>query len=316
MFKNILVPLDGSPLAEAALPYARALVARTGARLTLVRAAHYASLLGDVAVDQYRAVEQAEDYLAQLAERLEFEGLRAEARVPFGGSAAEWIVEESEIRKADLIVMATHDRIGPDRWLHGSVAEAVVHHSTIPVMLVQSTEADLFARRFQADRPVLIVPLDGSELAESAFLVAQKLAKATAARVVLLGVVPEPGQLVAGEGGAIVTYTGAQHAELEANAWAYLEGSVGRVATSGIVVDTAVRFGDAATEIAAAARECGAAAVVMATHGRTGVLRSILGSVAGGVLHHSSGAVVLVRAPALRAAEEPAIASAAAMPAD
>src|ERR1051326_1951099 len=122
MFKNILVPLDGSLLAEAALPYAKALAARTGGRLTLVRAAHYASLLGDKAVEQHRSVEIAEDYLERQVERLAAEGYTGQAAVPFGGSTANWIVEEADIRGAELVVMATHDRVGADRWLHGRVA--------------------------------------------------------------------------------------------------------------------------------------------------------------------------------------------------
>src|SRR5579859_3127600 len=92
MFENILVPLDGTALGEAALPYARALVAKTGASLTLVRAAHYASLLGNVAINQYRVVEQAEDYLRQQVDELAARGVHARAAVPYGGSAADWIV--------------------------------------------------------------------------------------------------------------------------------------------------------------------------------------------------------------------------------
>jgi nucleotide-binding universal stress UspA family protein len=315
MFKNILVPLDGSPLAEAALPFARALAARTGAGLSLVRAAHYASLLGDAAVDQYHAIQRSEDYLALLVDELAASGLNVQARVPFGGSAAEWIVEECDLQRADLIVMATHDRLGPDRWLHSSVAEAVVHHSTIPVMLVRSAGAEDFAKRFAAQEPALVVPLDGSELAEAALPIARDLANAAGARVVLVGVVPKAGQLIAGHDGAIVTYTGSKLAELEANAWAYLESGVGQLAACATSVEAVVRSGNAATEIAAAARDYRVAAVVMATHGRTGVSRSILGSVAGGVLRQSSGPVVLVRRQELRPAEEPAIAQSAAAPA-
>src|SRR5690242_11122487 len=131
MFKHILVPLDGAPLAEAALPYAKALAARTDGCITLIRAAHYASLLGDMAVEQHHSVELAEEYLDAQVERLAANGYVAQAAVPFGGSTANWIVEEADIRHADLVVMATHDRVGADRWLHGSVAEAVVHRSSI-----------------------------------------------------------------------------------------------------------------------------------------------------------------------------------------
>jgi nucleotide-binding universal stress UspA family protein len=293
VLEKILVPLDGSPLAEAALPYAKAIASRAGASLVLVRAAHHTSFFGDGAVDQQRAISQAEDYLTLLADGLTTEGFLVQTGVPFGGSPAEWIVEESEIRHVDLIVMATHDRIGPDRWVRGSVAEAVVHRSTVPVMLVRATDAGQLARRFEAEQPVLIVPLDGSDVAESALPIARELAQAIGARVVVAGVVPKPGQFVAGQAGAIVTYAGSEHAQLVADAWAYLESSAGGLGTMVTSVETVVRYGDAAVEVAAVAREYAAAAVVMATHGRTGLVRSILGSVAGGVLHHSTCPVVL-----------------------
>src|SRR5437763_9002736 len=146
MFKNMLVPLDGSPVAAAALPYAQALAARSGARLILVRAAHLQRFLADVA-DQQRVIAEAEDYLAVHARQLTEQGFEVETGVPFGGSAARWILEEIDLRHADMVVMATHDRIGPDRWVHGSIAEVVVGHASVPVLLVRPTHAAPLAER-------------------------------------------------------------------------------------------------------------------------------------------------------------------------
>ncbi len=297
MIQKLLVPLDGSALAEAALPIATTLADRTDATLILLRAAQYRSLLSDVAGDQYRVIGQAEDYLAQLTERLQAQGLKVESGVPFGGSPADWILEESEFRHVDLVIMATHGREGPDRWLHGSVAEAVVHRSKIPVMLVRASETASQAAmpaEFPTPQPVVLVPLDGSDLAESALSFAAELQQAIAARLVLVAVVPQPGQLVAGEGGAITTYAGADHDRLEADATAYLAAAADRVSASGGAAETVVRYGEAASEISAAAETYPATAVVMATHGRTGVLRAMVGSVAGGVLRHTSVPVVLI----------------------
>jgi nucleotide-binding universal stress UspA family protein len=216
MIKNILVPLDGSALAEAALPYAKTIADRTGASLTLVRAARNRSPFGDITYgQQLHTIETAEDYLGALAVRLEGEGFTVKTGVPYAGSAAGWIVEETEARQADFIIMATHDRVGPDRWLHGSVAEGVVNHSMIPIMLVRADGSNELAQRFQMPEPVLIVPLDGSELAEAALHVARQLATALGARLVLVGVVPRPGQLLAGQAGAIVPYAGSEQAETE-----------------------------------------------------------------------------------------------------
>jgi nucleotide-binding universal stress UspA family protein len=313
MFKNILVPLDGSPLAEAALPYAKALAARTGGRLTLVRAAQYASLLGDMAIEQHRSVEIAEDYLERQVERLAAEGYAAQAAVPFGGSTANWIVEEADIRGADLVVMATHDRVGADRWLHGSVAETVVHRSSIPVMVVRAGDAEQLAGRFAEQQPPLVVPLDGSELAEAALPIARGLVDSLGGRLVLVGVIPAPGQFIAGQGGAITTYTDPDLADLHAEVHTYLEGIARRVG-AGMQMEIAIGEGDAATQIAQVAQEYMAAAVVMATHGRTGAIRSILGSVAGNVVHRSSGPVLLVRARPVQVAEPVPVQQTAALP--
>jgi len=265
---------------------------------------------------QQETIEKAEDYLRLIANDLTVQGFSVQTGVPYASSAADWIVEETEVRRADLIVMTTHDRVGPHRWVHGSVAETVVRRSTAPVMLVKDGDAMQLAQRFAAKQPVLIVPLDGSELADSALPIARELTRITGGRVMLVGVVPKPGQLVAGRAGAIVTYAGSEHTELEAEARAYLEASVGRLEDCTTTVETVVRLGDAATEIAAAAQENTAAAVVMATHGRTGLVRSILGSVAGGVLHHSSTPLVLIHPTELRGAEEPLAYQAGAAPAD
>src|SRR6266536_1726666 len=175
MFKNILVPLDGSAVSAAALPYAQALAARTGARLILVRAAYLQRPLADGA-DQQRVIAEAEDYLTVQAGQLAKHGFEVQAGVPFGGSAATWILEEVDMRHADMVVMATHDRIGPDRWVHGSVAEVVVGHASVPVLLVGPTHGAQLAQRLGSGRPVLIVPLDGSELAEAALPVAREFA--------------------------------------------------------------------------------------------------------------------------------------------
>jgi nucleotide-binding universal stress UspA family protein len=305
VLRNILVPLDGSPIAEAALPFATAISARAGANLTLVRSALYRTLFGNVAEEQVRVIRNAEDYLVHAAMGLRANGLRVHTRVPLGGPPAQWIVDESELVDADLIVMATHDREGLDRWVHGSVADDVVHSSTVPVMLVRGTADVQLAQRFEAHAPTLLVPLDGSQLADAALPVASELADAMSARMVLVAVVPRPGQLVVGQGGAIMTYAGAEHAALEAEARAYLQArgeSVGKDANVG----TVVRYGTAATEISATADQYAAAAVVMTTHGRTGPIRSMLGSVAGGVLHHTNVPVVVIRPVGSRGTSQPA----------
>ena len=169
-------------------------------------------------------------------------------------------------------------------------------------MLVRAGDAEQLAARFTDQQPVAVVPLDGSELAEAALPIARELADSLGGRLVLVGVIPAPGQFVAGQGGAISTYTDPDLAELQAEVHTYLEGIARRVG-AGTQMEMAIREGDAATQVAQVAQEYAAAMVVMATHGRTGAIRSILGSVAGSVVHHSSGPVLLVRARPVHVAE-------------
>jgi nucleotide-binding universal stress UspA family protein len=312
MFKNILIPLDGTPVAAGALPYAQTVAARTGARLILVRAAHLQRPLGEAA-DQQRAIAEAEDYLTVQARKLAKEGFEVETGVPFGGSAARWILEEIDLRHANMVVMATHDRIGPDRWVHGSVAEVVVGRASVPVLLVGPTHGAQLTERLTSERPVLVVPLDGSELAEAALPLAREFAATFGGQLVLVGVVPGPGDLVAAQGG-VMTYAGDDYEGLQAEAQKYLNEIASQPTADGLSVAVSVRCGIPAQQIAATASERGAAAVVMASHGRTGIVRSILGSVAGQTLHHSPCPVLLMRPAKLQPREEPVPSHAVAMP--
>jgi nucleotide-binding universal stress UspA family protein len=304
MFKNILVPLDGSFVGETALPHARALAGRTGASLVLIRAVQVPLIADARGVDYTRVIAEAEGYLGPRAAELAADGFTVETGVPFAGSPATWIVEEVHLRHADLIVMATHDRAGPNRWLHGSVAEAVVSQTSVPVLLVRVEGAGPI-QRFGRPRPEFVVPLDGSTLAEAALPVARGLANAVGGHVVLVGVIPTPGQLIVEQGGAIGMYSDSDHAQLEVDTHQYLEGLVSQLTASGLSAEATVRQGKPATQIGEVADEHDAAAVVMATHGRTGLARMLMGSVAGELLRRSTSPVMLVRPPTLRPAEVP-----------
>jgi nucleotide-binding universal stress UspA family protein len=223
-------------------------------------------------------------------------------------------VEEIELRHADLVVMATHDRIGPDRWVHGSVAEAVVGRASVPVLLVGPSHTTELAELLSSARPVLVVPLDGSELAEAALPLASEFAATFGGHIVLVDVVPRPGDLVAAQGG-VMTYVGDDYGDLQAEAQNYLNGMASRLTADGLSVAVSVRSGIPAQQIAATASEHGAAAVIMASHGRTGLVRSMLGSVAGQTLHHSPCPVLLIRPATLRPVEEPLRSQPAAVPA-
>jgi nucleotide-binding universal stress UspA family protein len=140
---TILVPVDGSALAEAALPKAMELAEASGARVLLLRAAQASSLPGvDPTEAQVKVVEEAEAYLARLKERLTTPGVKVETSVWYGPAACA-IVEAAGIHKVDEIVMTTHGRSGLGRLLLGSVAESVLRSTTTPILLIRAEGAPL-----------------------------------------------------------------------------------------------------------------------------------------------------------------------------
>ncbi len=138
MYTNIMVPLDGSELAESVLADVTDFARRYEAKVIVLRVTYALVFPGtDPANSQLRAVGEAEDYTAMIQKRLEKEGLRAEACVRYGFPAEE-ILEHVKRSEVDLIAMATHGRSGPARWMLGSVAEQVFRHSPVPVLLFRS----------------------------------------------------------------------------------------------------------------------------------------------------------------------------------
>lgn len=141
MYKKILVPLDGTPLAEAVLPHAQALAKSEGAEIVLLRVAvtpdpnfyHRDEGEGRLITDQIE--EEALDYMKTEVAKLENEGTKVTA-ITRDGTIPDTILEVAEETHADVIAMSTHGRIGIQRLLQGSVADEVVHASHIPVMLI------------------------------------------------------------------------------------------------------------------------------------------------------------------------------------
>jgi nucleotide-binding universal stress UspA family protein len=142
--QKILVPLDGSMLAEEALSPACDFAARDAGTLSLVRAAEAMTLPGANTVEaQVSAVREAEEYLASVVRRLADKGVkRVETHVWYGSPAAA-IVEAASVQKADLIVMSTHGRSGFGRLVLGSVAESVLRGTTTPILIVRADHAPL-----------------------------------------------------------------------------------------------------------------------------------------------------------------------------
>ena len=307
MNTRILVPLDGSELAERAIPYAEALARPSGARLILVRVVHRFALPGTRGATQMEAIRTAEEYLEEVAARLRVRDLVVDTAAPTG-DPAEWIVDEAGIYRADLIVMATHGRGGLARFVYGSVASAVLTRATTPVLLVRAWQCEA-ASRFD-DRPRLLVPLDGSDFAQVALDHAERLATELDGELVLLCAVPPlvPERLAEWVDGADLDAEQAAHLVAARD---YLAQLAARLGKAGLPVQIEAHVSVPAEAIVAASREQGAALVVMATHARTGAVRLLLGSVAEAVIRQGEAPVLLVR-PTVREVTRPAPATVAA----
>jgi nucleotide-binding universal stress UspA family protein len=135
-FSKILVPLDGSLLAEAALW--KAVEIADGGTISLLRAAEAPTLPGvDSPTAQVAAVRKAQEYLRRVVKRLNSKGMtKVEANVWYGRPTAA-IVEAAHTQKVDLIVMSTHGRSGLGRLVLGSVTESVLRGSTVPILIVR-----------------------------------------------------------------------------------------------------------------------------------------------------------------------------------
>jgi len=133
MYKKILVPLDGSSLAEGVLPQVEYLAGLTEAEVCLLRVVTVHSFPGvDRTEAEVRLKEEAEAYLEEVAGRLQDKGVATSVHLRFGGEAEEIL---DHAREVDLVAMSTHGRTGVGRWVLGSVADRVVSHCPCPVLL-------------------------------------------------------------------------------------------------------------------------------------------------------------------------------------
>jgi nucleotide-binding universal stress UspA family protein len=141
MYKKILVPLDGSKLAEAVLPHAEALAKSENAEIIILRvpttpASEFMARDPSVAsMIRQSVMEEAEEYVHDKVGTIEEEHIKATGMTR-EGPVPEMILEVADETHADMIAMSTHGRSGIQRWLMGSVADKIVHHAHIPVMLI------------------------------------------------------------------------------------------------------------------------------------------------------------------------------------
>ncbi len=298
MYQRILIPLDGSPIAEQVLPLVKMFAVRFQSSVVLFQAIEPIPKGVPVEGPASRADDQVEmsrnqalEYLEAIAQRFP-QGIPAEHELRTGLPATA-ILETAESAHVDLIAMATHGRTGLQRWVYGSVADKVLGGARLPILLVRASETP------SATAPIrrILVPLDGSDLAERALIPAERLAKAFDAEILLFRVQEFSSYTPDGLIGSMSMVT--LDDSLGAMVQEYLTQKTEKVQSQGLRVRWEKHFGTAAEGILDAAEKRSADLVVMSTHGRSGIGRWIMGSVADRVLRASRTPVLLIRSGAM-----------------
>ena len=298
MYTRMLVPLDGSTISEGVLPYARAFANALALPVHLLQVMDPDMLIPSVAARQGLSDniltinrEHNGDYLKEIA--ASFTNPAAVSSSVIVGKPAEAIMEVAATDRDTLIAIATHGRSGVRRWLLGSVAEQALHGAANDVLLIRATAR--IDRKKAAQLKRLLVPLDGSELAEEALQCGIDLAKKMNLELILLRVYLTPGVAYATSSYAPEWKSLDQERRQRANE--YLEDKNKRLRNQGLEqVSVRLAEGSAAEKIIEAAREIPESLIAMSTHGESGVGRWVLGSVTERVMRHSDTAVVVVRA--------------------
>jgi nucleotide-binding universal stress UspA family protein len=296
MFKHILVPLDGSKLAEAAIPVAASLAKRLDAPVTLL---HIIEQDAPQEVHRDRHITQADEasaYLEEVARR----GFPAEVKVhahvhtaavkDVAGSIVEHATREFRL---DLIVMCTHGKSGVRELLYGSIAQKVVAQGVTPLLLIKP-EAGV-AGTFNLDK--ILVPLDTGPIHDDSLPVTKELAEAYQSNVHLLTVIPTFGTM-AGEtaaAGSLLPATTAALLEINVeNAAEDLQEHLDELKQAGIRATAEVARGDPATEIISLSEKLQADMIVLTTHRKAGTAAFWARSVAPNVARRARVPILLI----------------------
>jgi len=299
MYKTILVPLDGSALSARALPIAVALARRSGAQVQLALvhdpSAYIPFVPGEVAIPVYDAAlvseHRAQDQAtldAALAE-LTAQGVAASA-VLLEGTIIEALIEHAQAAGVDLTVMTSHGRSGFERLRLGSVATAYLTRASAPVYLVRGSGSEA-----APELPVgpLLCTLDGSPFAEAILPHATTFAQVAGLTMTLLSVAVPHAMPMAPFGAEALLADDSAMALEEAGQREYLT-RIASACPPGTTVH-AVSDMSVSRAIVDEATRVSAGALAMATHGRGGLKRMVLGSVADEVIRHSHTPVLVYR---------------------
>ena len=299
MYSKILVPLDGSKTAEKVLPYARYLVSKFKVPVELLAVVDIAEVASHMTSEKARfldtiiedAVRYSTSYLRGIATTFTDTEVRCSVE---RGKPEETIIEKAATDKAMLITMATHGRSGLNRFLLGSVAEKVLRGTVNPLLLIRATEEA--KSKGEAMLRSVIVPLDGSELAEGVLPMVADMAKKLDLEVELFRAYHIPYNVYAGDEGFYAGNYDELLAGVRDETKEYLDKKAETMKRLGVAKVTCVtKEGFAGDEIIALGRKTSDNLIAMSSHGRSGVKRWVLGSVAETVVRHSGDPVLISR---------------------
>lgn len=299
MYRSIMLPLDGSEFAEEAVPLAT-LVARTfDAELSLVHVVHAApdfdfKTPGEDLDWRQEFGDAARTALQGLADELAGIRTRVDVRE---GQVVDALVEGASEASADLMVLTTHGRSGTQRFWLGSVTDGLIRRSHVPLLLVRPWDDT-------EDRPVedsrfetVVVALDGSSTSEVVLPHAAAFRERFGARIVLTRILPASLEVRSMYGGPAFRIEGDVHDRLRVEARAYLERVAARLDARGKGPDVQIRVREAASSaegILGEAMAVGADILMISTHGRGGLARAVLGSVADKVIRGAAIPLLVV----------------------
>jgi nucleotide-binding universal stress UspA family protein len=295
MANPILVPLDGSPVAELGLHSARRLARDSGATIHLMRTTMFFAGERGTYAEERRSLREAQEYLAGMEDLLRGQGLAVRSEV-LPCDPVRGILFAAEAQGAGVISMSTHGRTGLSHALLGSVAEAVLRKSDTPVLMTRVTkQAQAMEPRVDAFGRILVA-LDGSRLSETSLDLLEREAIGANAEIELLRVVPRhpvPSLAAPGAEGANEEIDAGTDRHVH-EAGGYLD-KVGNARFGRQSWRAVVAVGTPCTEILDVASSDAAELIAVVTHGRQGVEKVLYGSVALDLLRHVEVPLLIVR---------------------
>ncbi len=285
MFNHVVVPLDGSAFSEVALGSARILARAYHGQILVVRAEPWTSLpqglptanVDAAASSNFERLDEADAYLHRIVSQLRSEGFDADLTL-FVSTPGSGIARAAALDHADVIVMASHLRWTLPEHAAPSTTLSVLARSHVPILVCRAGGSATIELA-SADAPI-IVPLDGSRLAETALQYAEALARDFGSYLVLLRVLDPQARATA---------------DIEREAREYLQSVREEIAQSGGHAVTELRYGTPISGIEAVWRQVNGGMIVMASHGQSGTSDAFFGSVTASMIEEVEAPMLIVQ---------------------